>query len=55
MTKNELHKYVEDSKGNESNICQICAFKNGEMVYSDNWHGFQFDSAVNIMSVTKDS
>lgn len=53
MTKNELHKYVEDSKGNESNICQICAFKNGEMVYSDNWHGFQFDSAVNIMSVTK--
>ena len=53
MTKNELHKYVEESKGNESNICQICAVKKGEMVYSDNWRGFQFDSAVNVMSVTK--
>lgn len=53
MTKNELHMYVEESKENESNICQICAVKNGEMVYSDNWHGFQFDSAVNVMSVTK--
>ena len=53
MTKDELHKYVEESKGNESNICQICAVRNGEMVYSDNWHGFQIDSAVNVMSVTK--
>ena len=53
MTNDELHKYVDESKGNESNICQICAFKNGEMVYSDNWHGFKFDSAVNVMSVTK--
>ncbi len=53
MTKNELHKYVEESKGNESNICQICAIKNGEIVYSDNWHGFHIDSAVNVMSVTK--
>lgn len=53
MTKNELHKYVEESSGSESNICQICAFSNGEMIYSDNWHGFQFDSAVNVMSVTK--
>ena len=53
MTKNELHKYVEESSGSESNICQICAFTNGEMIYSDNWHGFQFDSAVNVMSVTK--
>ena len=53
MTKNELHKYVEQSKENESNICQICAVKNGEMVYSDNWHGFHIDSAANVMSVTK--
>ena len=53
MTKNALHKYVEESKGDESNICQICAFRNGGIVYSDNWHGFQIDSAVNVMSVTK--
>lgn len=53
MTKDELHKYVENSTGNESNIVQICAFKNGSQVYSDNWHGFKSDSAVNVMSVTK--
>ena len=53
MTKDELHKFIEESKGNESNICQVCAFKNGGMIYSDNWHGFQFDSAANVMSVTK--
>ena len=32
MTKDELHKYIEESKGNESNICQICAYKDGRMV-----------------------
>ena len=53
MTKNELHKYIAESKGNESNICQICAIRNGKTVYSDNWHGFAADSAVNVMSVTK--
>ena len=53
MTKNELHKYVEESNGNESNICQICAVRNGEMVYSENWRGFKTDSAVNVNSVTK--
>ena len=53
MTQIEFHKFVEESKGNESNICQICAIKDGEPVYSDNWHGFQFESAANVMSVTK--
>ena len=53
MTENELHKYVEESNGNESNICQICAVRNGEMVYSENWRGFKTDSAVNVNSVTK--
>ena len=53
MTKNELHKYVEQSKENESNICQICAVRNGEVVYNDNWRGFKTDSAMNVNSVTK--
>ena len=53
MTKNELHKFVEESVGNESNICQICAFKDGDAVYSDNWRDFMPDSAVNVNSVTK--
>ena len=30
MTSKELHRMVEESKGNESNICQIYAMKNGD-------------------------
>ena len=53
MTRNELHTFVSESKGNENNICQIYAIKNGITVYNDNWHGFETDSAMNVMSVTK--
>ena len=53
MTRNELHVFVSESKGNENNICQIYAIKNGITVYNDNWHGFETDSAMNVMSVTK--
>ena len=53
MNKNELHKAVEESKGNESNICQICAMKDGAAVYEDCWHGYKTSDAVNVMSVTK--
>ena len=51
--KESLHLLVAGSTGSESNICQICAFKNGREVYGDTWHGFETDSAVNVMSVTK--
>ena len=53
MTERELHQFVSDSRGNESNICQICAMKDGTVVYEDQWHGFQPGDAVNVMSVTK--
>ena len=53
MNTNELHKAVEESKGNESNICQICAIKDGAAVYEDCWHGYTTSDAVNVMSVTK--
>ena len=53
MKKNELHRYIEESTGNESNICQICAIKDGSTVYCDNWRGFRTDSAANVNSVTK--
>ena len=39
--------------GNESNICQICAYKDGQMVYSDTWHDYKKDDCVHIMSATK--
>lgn len=53
MNKEELHRFVSYSTGNESNICQIYAMKDGEMVYEDYWHGFRVDDALNVMSVTK--
>lgn len=53
MTRDDFHRYIESSTGNESNICQVCAIKDGEVVYSDSWRGFRTDSAVNVNSVTK--
>lgn len=53
MTKEQLHSYVEESKGNESNICQICVIKDGECIYEDCWHGYRTEDAVNVNSVTK--
>lgn len=53
MTKEELHKLVLESTGNESNICQICAIKDGKTVLDDCWRGFKSDDAAHVMSVTK--
>lgn len=53
MNKEEFHAYVSESKGNESNICQICAMRNGAAIYEDSWRGFAADDAVNVNSVTK--
>ncbi len=53
MNKEQLHGYIADSKGNESNICQIYAVKDGRTFYEDCWHGFTTEDAVNVMSVTK--
>lgn len=53
MNKEQLHTYIENSTGNESNICQIYAIKGDETVYDDCWHGFKTDDAMNVNSVTK--
>lgn len=53
MEKNAFYRFVAEGTGNESNICQICAIKNGETVYCENWRGFETDSAMHVMSVTK--
>ena len=53
MTKSELHQMIADSTGNESNICQIYAIKNGSVVFNDCWRGYKTTDAVNVMSVTK--
>ena len=53
MNKEELHKLVAESKKNESNICQICASRDGQVVYEDTWRGFMAEDAINVNSVTK--
>ena len=53
MSKTELHRFVEESIGNESNICQVFAYKNGHEVFEDCWHGYKTADAVHVMSVTK--
>ena len=53
MTKNELQNLVSNSKGNESNICQIYAFKNGEVIFDESFKDCDSDTPININSVTK--
>ena len=53
MSKEELHRFISDSIGNESNICQIYVIKDGETAYDDCWHGFKTEDAMNVNSVTK--
>ena len=53
MNKDELHTFVSESTGNESNICQICAIQDEQTVYEDCWRNFKAEDAINVNSVTK--
>ena len=53
MNKETLHRLISESDGNESNICQIYAIRDGKTVYDDSWHGFTTEDAMNVNSVTK--
>ena len=53
MNKEQFHEFVAGSSGNESNICQIYAIKDGKVAYEDNWRGFKTEDAMNVNSVTK--
>ena len=53
MTKEELSGFISGSRGNESNICQICVIRDGGTVYDGNWHGYGPEDPVNVNSVTK--
>ncbi|MBQ9304625.1 serine hydrolase [Butyrivibrio sp.] len=53
MYREEFHNYVSESKGNESNICQICAISGGEIAYEDSFRGFKPEDPINVNSVTK--
>ena len=53
MNKEQLHRFISESTGNESNICQIYAIKDGTTVFDDCWRGYKTDDSVNVNSVTK--
>lgn len=53
MSKEKLHKLVRESKGNESNICQICVIKEGQLIYDDCFRDYKKEDPVNVNSVTK--
>ena len=53
MNKEQLHRHISESTGNESNICQIYAIKGGEVALDDCFHGFKTLDAMNVNSVTK--
>ena len=53
MTRKELHEFISSGTGNESNICQISAVRDGITAYEDCWHGYRNEDAVNVNSVTK--
>lgn len=50
MDKEVLHDYVSMQ---QDNICEIAAMRNGRLLYSDCWHGFNPTDTLHIMSVTK--
>ena len=50
MYKEELHGLIEKR---QVNVCQICAYKNNQQVYSDSWNNYKEDDSAHIMSVTK--
>ncbi len=53
MNNEQLHNFILHSTGNESNICQIYAIRNGKTALDDCWHGFKSEDAMNVNSVTK--
>ena len=53
MNREQFHRFVSESTGNESNICQIYVLKDGKTVYDDCWHGYKTEDAANVNSVTK--
>ena len=50
MNKEQLHGFISQSTGNESNICQIYAIKDGEAVLDDNFHGFKTEDAIKTLA-----
>ncbi|MCR5201140.1 MAG: beta-lactamase family protein [Saccharofermentans sp.] len=50
MNKAQLHELIE---AKQPNICQVAAYRDGKLVYSDEWNGYKDTDCTHIMSATK--
>ncbi len=50
MNKSELHEFIAK---NQPNICQVAVYRDGNLVYTDEWNGYKDTDCVHVMSVTK--
>lgn len=53
MTKEQLHRLIEQGEGNLGNVVQICVMQGSEVLYSVSFRGFGISDAANVNSVTK--
>ena len=50
MNNEELITYVREK---EPNICQICVWKDGKEIFSEEWNGYRKTDCTHVMSATK--
>ncbi|MBR5386963.1 MAG: serine hydrolase [Clostridiales bacterium] len=50
MNKAQLHELI---KAKQPNICQVAAYRDGKLVFSDEWNGYKDTDCTHIMSATK--
>lgn len=50
MNKSELHEFITK---NQPNICQVAAYRDGKIVYTDEWDGKQIISSSWIEEMTR--
>lgn len=50
MNEAQLHELIE---AKQPNICQVAAYRDGKLVYSDEWNGYKDTDCTHIMSATK--
>ena len=53
MSEEKLHRLISDISGNEDNICQICVWKDGREIFSEERNGYKKTDCTHIMSATK--
>lgn len=50
MNREDIIAYVRE---NEPNICQICVWKDGKEIFTEEWNGYKKTDCTHIMSAMK--